>query len=278
MISSSQRQSGGFTFVELVVTILVGAIMTTGIIRYIADSVDGFAATSARNKLASSGRTVVDRLALELHNAVPNSIRVSAVSPGGDQCLEFVPFIAATSYLTAPFTGSGAAQFDVIDFNPSLIVGPGAGLYAVIYPINTQALYLGGSPGPIALIDEISDPNILDGRVRIALDASHRFSRRSPVERVYIAETPVSFCVVGGLLFRYQGYGFLSVQPSPALLPSAAPGRALISNRLDSVGVTAFSILEPTLRRNAIVSLEFNFVDLEDTVRLKHEVLIRNVP
>lgn len=278
---SEMKPQRGFTIIEIVVTILVSSILAVGIVGYIGDAIEGFAASGNRNKLATNGRVVVDRIAMELHNAVPNSLRVTAAQPAGDQCLEFMPFSGATSYVEAPFTGSGGTVIEAIDFNPALTLASPAGVQAVIYPIDTQDLYDGGSPGPRSLVDEIADTGGADGKVTITLDATHRFSRRSPVQRFYISEEPVSFCVVGAQLFRYENYGFQSTQctPStPACLPATAPDRQLVSQNLDNTGLSAFEIIPGTLRRNAIVSMDFNFTDAGDVVRIKHEVLMRNVP
>lgn len=278
---TTDRQRG-FTLIEIVVTILVSSIMAIGIVSYIGDSVEGFAVSGNRNKLASSGRTVVDRVALELHNAVPNSVRVTAAEPGGNQCLEFIPFTGASSYLDAPFTGGGADEFDAIDFNPELLYDSPAEVYAVVYPINTDVLYEFANPGPMALIDEIEDTGGADGIVTVRLDETHRFTRRSPVDRFYVAKTPVSFCVVNNQLFRYQNYGIQETQCTsstpPGCLPSSAPDRSLISDELSNAGRAAFTVLPPTLRRNAIISMDLNFSSEGDVVSLKHEVLMRNVP
>lgn len=275
-----QRQRG-FTIIEIVVTILVSSILAVGIVGYIGDAIEGFAASGNRNKLATNGRVVVDRIAMELHNAVPNSLRVSTAQPAGDQCLEFIPFTAATSYIDAPFTGGGGTVIEAVDFNPALTLASPAGVHAVIYPINTQDLYDGGSPGPRALVDEIEDTGGADGKVTVTLDATHRFSRRSPVQRFYVSGEPVSFCLVGAQLFRYENYGFQSTQcttATPACLPTTAPDRQLISEQIDNTGLAAFDIIPGTLRRNAIVSMDFNFTEAGDVVKIKHEVLMRNVP
>src|SRR5690606_37696782 len=110
-----------------------------------------------------------DRMALELHNAVPNSVRVTEAS--GYQCLEFMPFVGATTYLDASFSGSGQESVEVVDFNPLLhfdehdTANPpeeaDADFYAVIYPINTSDLYdydevvVPPPGGPVAKIDYI---------------------------------------------------------------------------------------------------------------------------
>lgn len=273
------RQSG-FTLLEMVITVLVSSIMAVGIVTFIGDSVTGFISAGNRNQLSSAGRTVVDRVALELHNALPNSIRVSAAAPNGDQCLEFIPFLGASSYVNPPFTGTGTDEFDTINFNPELIAGPASGLFAIIYPVDINDVYEDPVPasGPRAEIDEISDPAPLDGRVTVKLTEIHRFSRRSPVDRIYVTGSPVSFCVVGNYLFRYSDYGFDTSQPAVAALPATAPGRVLISDSLDNASLTAFVLQEATLRRNAIVSMEFKFQENLDVIQLNHEVQIRNVP
>lgn len=282
-ISSQQCHAAqaGFTLIEIVVTMLISVILALGIVTFISDTVDGVLASGNRNKLTSSGRTVVDRLALELHNAVPNSIRATTADADGDQCLEFIPFEAATNYIDPPFTGGGGDEFEVIDFNPALTYASPAGVQAVIYPDDTDELYTGGSPGPRALVDAITDTGGADGKVMVYLDSTHRFARRSPVDRIYIAMQPVSFCLEDNNLYRYQNYDFQATQCDPntaSCLPTSVPDRQLISDTIDNTGLAAFSILPATLRRNAIISMTLNFTSEGDVVQLKHEVMMRNVP
>src|SRR5690606_34389291 len=120
----------------------------------------------------------------------------------------FMPAIKATTYINPAFTGSGSSSFDVVNFNPLETYDSPAGIYAAIYPINTAALYnYADDDGPLALIDAISDPNASDGEMTVTLDTTHRFNRRSPSNRLFLVEEPVSFCVVGDKLYRYSGYG-----------------------------------------------------------------------
>ncbi|MDT8427870.1 MAG: type II secretion system protein [Pseudomonadales bacterium] len=295
-----QQQARGFSLVEMVVSIVIAAILAAGVVSYIGDSVEGYAAGASRNKLSSAGRTVLDRLALELHNAVPNSVRTTVAEAGGNQCIEFIPFVGASTYIDPPFTGTGSDVFEMVDLNPVLHREAPADLYAVIYSIETAALYAMPNPGPIALIDKLRDrfdsilvsdvctddpivaPGLAQGVTTVCLDASHRFARRSPVQRVYIAEQPVSFCVVDDSIYRYENYGFQTTQcepTTPACLPTtAAAGRHLITNMIDNTGLQAFSVVEASLRRNAIIALEMNFTERGDQVQLQHEILQRNVP
>lgn len=313
------NKKSGFTIIEMIVAIIISAILAAGIVSYIGSSVEGFSASANRNQLASSGRTVIDRIALELHNAVPNSVRVTtAVQPGGNQCLEMVPFLGATTYLDPSFTGSGVGIFEMIDTNPQLRMEDASdldeeALYAIIYPINTDDLYSGiddGSPSPIVEIGKLRDTYdivppagnvctddiltltaddagrttvcLVDGIDGGALPDVHRFSKRSPVDRMYIATAPISFCIVDTKLYRYENYGFQATQcdtDTLACLPeTAVDGRDLVTDNIDNDTLDAFTILGESLRRNAIVSMELNFTDQGDIVRLKHEVQLRNAP
>lgn len=261
-------------------TIVIAAILAAGVVTYIGDSAQGFLSSSNRSRLAGNGRAVLDRITFEVHNALPNSVRVNSAAPGGDQCLEFMPAIKATTYINAPFTGSGSSSFDVINFNPLTTYSSPAGIYAAIYTIDTADLYnYSDNNGPLALVDQITDPNGSDGKMLVTLNATHRFNRRSPSSRLFLAQQPVSFCVVGDKLYRYKNYGVQATQCTPgSCLPGSLPDRALLAENIDNTGLTAFSVAAATLRRNAVVSFDLQMTNLGDSVRLNHEVLAHNVP
>lgn len=291
----------GFTLIEMIAAIVVSAIIAIGVVDFIGRSVEGFDSTANRNQLASAGRTAIDRLAMELHNALPNSIRTSTAAPGGDQCIEFIPVRASTTYINPPFTGSGSTSFDVVDFVPTEHGVSGG--FAVIYPDRVNELYDGdnGAPGGwpnfpargrIQEISSIADSAAAD-QSTVTLVKTHRFDRRSPNDRFFVTEEPVSYCVSGSKLYRYSNYGFFQSQTdqeespgtceiasSDACLPnySAAPDKRLITDSIDNTGVTTFSVGSQTLTRNALISIQLSLTSNGDVVNLKHEVLTRSVP
>lgn len=281
-----QRQTG-FTLVEAVVTIVITAILSVGIINYIGDSVEGFASAVSRNQLASSGRVVVDRMSLELSNGVPNSVRTTEPDTSGNQCLEFVPFEALTPYIDLPDTGQGDTSFEVVQFNPDFqLASPASGYYAIAYPNDVDEVY--GTDGglrnrsPVAELDSIEAPGASapSDQQTVYLTERHRFPRRSPAERLFVSTEPVSFCVVGQYLYRYNDYGFQSTQcePGTCLPDTAGGGRHLVADNISNANRRAFTVTEPDLRRNAIISLDLNFTEAGENVRLIHDVLSRNVP
>lgn len=306
--SFHHKRNKGFTIIEMVATIVLTAIMAIGFVGYIGRTVDGINSASTRNQLASAGRIAIDRLAMELRNALPNSIRVtptSGLNGTGDQCIEFIPVRAATSYINPPFLGMGGSTFDVVDFTPSQHAVTGG--YAVIYPNRQNYLYDGDNGAyalwpnfttnrPIQEIFDIQDSVSAD-QSTVTLVKTHRFRRRSPNQRFFVAEQPVSYCVVADKLYRYSDYGFFSTQvdveesgtcivttpdrclPNYAALSASPPRfKTLITDSVDNAGLIAFTVGTQTLTRNALVAMELNFSSSGDSITLNHEVLTRIVP
>lgn len=269
------RSLRGFTLVELVVTIVIVSVLALGISDFIDNSVAGFVTTSGSNQLASAGRTAMDRMGLEIGNALPNSAREAA----NQQCLEFIPLAHATTYLDPGFS-SAAQEFDVVNFYPELPTPLPAPVYAAIYPLDASEAYTLASPGPLALIDSITDSDSLDGKLRIHLAAEQLFPRRSPLERLFITNQPVSFCLTGTKLYRYSDYAFQAnaMSCAPACLPPAISGqRSLIADNL-APSPDAFRVQSPTLQRNGIVLIDLNFSQQGTTIALQNQVLMRNAP
>ena len=296
----NSRQQRGFSIIEMVVAIVVSSIMAIGIIDYIGRSVEGISSSANRNQLASAGRMALNRLGMELRNSLPNSIRETTATAGGDQCLEFIPVRAATTYINPPFTGGGGTTFDVVDFVPSQHGVSGG--FAVIFPNRQDEIYDGDNGasgtwpdfpfrGPIEEISSIIDSAAAD-QSTVTLVATHRFNRRSPNKRFYVVEEPVSYCVVGDKLYRYTNYGYYTTQvdeeesgtcvvaSNDRCLPNyaAAPDKMLITDNIDNTGLMAFTVGTQTLTRNSLIAIVLNITSDGDSIMLNHDVLTRSVP
>lgn len=269
----------GFTLVELVVTLVIASILSIATWTFVSDSVTAMLVTRDHNQLASGARTVIDRLSVELYNAVPNSIRVSSAGQG-NQCLEFIPFTHATTYVDAPFSVP-ARELLVMQGPPGnpLPSGDLVDTYLALYPVASAALYdLDSGAGPIAAVDSVdADPDDA-ALARITLSNEHLFPGRSPLERVFLARQPVSFCVEGAILNRYSDYGFHPAQ-CPPLSECLAQGRkGPLANNLVNADLNAFTYTPDSLLRNGIVVFQFRFETKNLTVELRHDLLLRNVP
>ncbi|HEX9803046.1 MAG TPA: type II secretion system protein, partial [Gammaproteobacteria bacterium] len=89
------QRTGGFTLVELVMTIVLLGIISAVLAPVITTSVTAYTDTRSRNELIARGRIALGRLAREIHQAVPNSLRVLA----GDNTIEFVTASAGGRYV-----------------------------------------------------------------------------------------------------------------------------------------------------------------------------------
>ncbi|HEY0961437.1 MAG TPA: prepilin-type N-terminal cleavage/methylation domain-containing protein [Pseudomonadales bacterium] len=305
-IPKAQR---GFSFVEIVVAIVIMGILAAGIVQFIVDSASGYSVAAVRNQVAASGRVVIDRISMELHNALPESVRVSTpltsvdagngLGAAGDQCIEFMPVYRATTYLNPRIRPAAAstAPFNVVDFVPPPANFPFDDHYAVIYPTSTTDLYKDVFSDTEAIVEvSVDDVDNGDGIQELTPQASHRFKRASSVDRLFLVKTPVSFCVSGNKLFRYSDYGFSTAQRVPLTtgdscaagmgecLPAETPGRVLISDQLDNSAFTggsngqAFDVEPANRRRNAVIQLQLLFSQRGEQVLLNHEIMQQSTP
>ena len=253
----------GFTLVELITVMMVLGILSVGTVRFISDSSGGFATTVTRAELAGDARFAVERLAREIRDALPNSVRVT----GG--CLEYVPVLGASRYVTLPLT-SAATSFRAHPIDPLPVP---AGARVAVFP--DGAVYDLTAPATVSPTVTVSAPDA-GNEVTVTMASAHRFAVESPADRFFLVDTPVSVCVDGGRLWRYANYGFNVVQPTVAGLPGSLPNRALLAQEV--VSTTPFALNAPTLTRNAVLGIDLEFARGDDQVRIEHLVQVRNVP
>lgn len=284
------RVEQGFSLVEIVVVIVLLSIVSVGLIDFITNSAGGYASTARRNQLSSAGRVVFDRISMELHNALPFSVRMKN-GVGDDQCIEFLPTMAATNYVNPRFRPAAVSSsaFDVIDIIPDQVGETGR--YAVIYPTDPTDLYKDTYTTTEAIFEvTISDADTGDGTQELDPTGDYRFTYRSPDERLFITTEPVSFCVFGSRLYRYSNYGFHALQLIPhdaagtcasaECLPKTTPDRVLLTDQIDNSVLSGrpFDYLATTRRRNGVIQIELNFSEAGQSVRLNHEVLQQAAP
>ena len=260
--SQRQRQAG-FTIVELIVVMVVLAILSIGTVRFIGDATTGFVSASERAELAADVRLSIQRLNRELREALPNSARISGA------CLEFIPVVGATVYQSAP-VGYSSQTLTLVPFSTAGIT---ASSRLAIAPGSNP--YLLSSNSDISPTFTLAAPNA-QNEVIATLASPHNFPTNAPQRRVFAVAQPVSFCISGGALWRYQNYGFQTTQPTAAGLPTAMPNRSLLVERVDP-SVTPFSIAPATLTRNAVVDVLLHFQRGEDTMEISHSIQMRNI-
>ncbi len=256
------RRASGFTLVEMIVVMAVMGILSVGIVFFISDSSEGYRVTEAREQLASRGRFALERMVRMVRRALPGSVRTSG------NCLELVPTRSGAYYLDLPI-GIAATSFQAIPPSANgldgsrIAVASGADAYTLANPGRVSPTV---NVGPVDANQEVT----------VTFAAAHEFVSESAANRFFWVATPVSFCLDGGNLWRYENYGFNLVQPGPGALPAGLPNRALLAENV----VGSFAVAPPTLQRNAVVemALSMNAEGGAIDLAVSASVQVRNVP
>ncbi|MEH6346531.1 MAG: prepilin-type N-terminal cleavage/methylation domain-containing protein [Bermanella sp.] len=268
----------GFTLIEIIIVIVVLSVLSIGSAKFISFSAQGYVDTVRRSGLASSASIVNEKISRMVRDSLPGSVRVNAAQ----DCLELVPVVAASRYVQAPIVGYPVSQTEVHAVPVDAALAQAG--YLAIYPVteDINEIYDGTTSPGIISNNTATITGTSNGASVFTFDvgATFQYSQGSPQQRLFITDTPVAFCQDGSNLFFYRNYGFVGdVANLAAALPTAIPNRLLVATDLQA-GSVVFSILEASLRRNAIVAYEFEFENSisNESLVINQEVQIRNVP
>lgn len=281
-----QRHVRGFTLIELITVIVIFAVVGIGIASFVRGSMQIYLDVNTREALLTESRFAVERMARELRGAVPNSVRITGNA--SQHCIEFVPAQYSTTYTELPVQPSADREVSLVfpyDIDGNVFNINNAD-FAIVYPRRSEDVY-DPSRNKRQAITRCSDDGDGDCGTRddsddiIQIEVDDAFAERSPSSRLYFADGTVNFCVVSGVLVRFnndiginQALGTLS---SPRLAtdvvnvlsgnPAAAPSED-----------DPFIYYAATLRRNAVVQLRLRFARNGEQVEWHQEVHIANVP
>ncbi len=275
---------------------LVMVIVITGIIAVVGASIifgpmRSYLDQTRRAALVDAAQQALNRITVDVHNALPNSMRVS-----GGTALEMLNVLDGARYRTA--TGGGATPDQRLEFNKAdtafnvlgrfiniphptfdsnagseyLVVfnlGPGSGDDA--YTL-TNVITDGGSQFHVT-----DDPDPTKGEDHVTLDTGFKFDNSSPNHRVYIVDKAIGYLCSGGALKRYAGYGFDTSQPTTdAAFAAKSPTSSGVVT--DLVTSCAFAYDAGASNRAPLVTVAITLTKGGESVHLQNEIQVENVP
>lgn len=252
----------GFTLIEAIIVIVLTGILAAAVAVFLRAPVQAYLDVARRAELTDIADTALRRIGRDLHQALPNSIRVTA----GNTAIEFIPVKTAGRYREA-LTNTGTG--DPLDFsNPSDssfdVIGPTVdiedGDFIVVYNLGITGddAYAGSNRRmESAFGTGLSVVNFLGGQ----------FPFSSPARRFHVVDTPASYICAGGVLTRYWNYNF-------GVTPPAGNSGVLASN----VSGCRFTYEAGVTAQNGIVTLELAITKDDETVSLVQQVHVSNVP
>ena len=279
---------GGFTLVELVITIAVGSVVVAFMAMFIVMPMNAYSAQTRRATLVDSADSALRFIGRDLRSALPNSVRVT--SGATVQALELLATIDGARYqdggpLTNPaleldFSAADGAFSTTVPFTQLTLPWSSTSAYLVVYNV--------GVPGANAYeMANIITPagtsiGVAAGATAnqnlVTLSPAFKFAYGSPGKRVYLVSGPVTYLcdTSAGTLTRYSGYTIASTQPaSSAALLGAGATSALVASGVSSCQLDYSS---GTAQRNALATLTLALTNSGESIRLLNEVQVVNVP
>ena len=233
------RRAAGFTLIELVAVMVIGAILSTVIWRNIATPLRGYADVQRRAELVATARLAAERITRELRLALPNSVRVNA----DGSALEVLQTAGIGRYREQADPGDPAR--DVLDLTrtddsfdvlgpwplPATVAAGAGGVGACMKGEgDCIAIYNTGNPQDCAAQppgtrtnawcgDNLAQITKIDAASGVLVvnrsDLGNAWPTGSPAQRFYVVDGPVSYLCRGGELLRYASYPMEAVQPEP---------------------------------------------------------------
>lgn len=283
------KQIGGFTLVELVVTMTVSVVVVAFAAMFVSGPVLGFNDQARRGRLVGSADSALQRISRDVRRALPNSVRVS--NNGGTSALELLGTVDGARYRNdAPGSADQVLDFATADgaFNAigpfSQIAKPFSSTshFLAIYNVGVagaDAYELANVMTPAGTQIEIA-ADAFPGEDRVIIAPPFKFAFGSPTQRVFLVDGPVSYICdsVAGTLMRYTGYTIAqnhSARDSAAELTGAGASASLVAARVSACGLR---YSPGTSERSGIVTIELAVGEQGETISLLTQVHVDNVP
>lgn len=297
-------RAAGFTLVELILSIVLVGILGALVAGFLRVPLQGYEDISRRAALTDAADRALRRVARDVREALPNSVRVTTAA--GVVYLEYLQVRTGGRYRTQP---SGAATLCPPGglgggFNDVLEVGVADACFRSLGPIPNRAQivagdwlvlynlgggYTGGDAyfGGNAVVAGGNKSRIVSTAAGGGANPEDRvnfqafaFPIASPSARFQIVSGPVTYAcnAAAGTLTRYSGYAISAGQPTP-------PAGARTALLVDGISACAMTYdANVVAQRNGLVSLQLELARADgsganrERVSLLQQVNVSNTP
>jgi MSHA biogenesis protein MshO len=285
-----------FTLIELIVVVVLLGIMAVGAGMLISKPIEAYSDQVRRQQLVDSAEMSLRKITTDIRRALPNSIRVLNTSTGW--ALEMVNTVDGARYRDeagGAFTSSTQildftaadnefnllGRFSILDIAAYPATFP---FRVVIYNTNNVTVYSqaagGNNPGIISAAGLTIN---LDGdEERVTLATPHQFSFKSPGQRIFLVDGPVSYICdkTSAKLSRYSDYAFQALHANTdsvselAALPGSLGGTVATQVSLCNIGY------QPgTPQRSGLITIDISVTDSQgESVSLLQQLHVDNLP
>ncbi len=280
------RQPGqkGFTLIEMITVIVLLGIIAGILTPFIAKAVQAYTHSKARAVLVAKGRLALERLAREVHQAVPNSLSVLSGGTG----IEFARSRAGGRYVER-FDSFGT-EFSRVNLrfrkNTNLtslyIVGTTlnyvAGDVLVIGNTSPANLQTGNTATPvsgIAATTATGPGNDGTSNGQILSFTGQQFTTESPGKHFSIADQTVEVGLSGSNLRWFTATGLGNTDYDGAMDWSSSD-----PSLTDGVSAVTFVYTPGTPQSTGVLRVDLQIADTttDETIRLYREIHVRNTP
>ena len=274
----SARAQRGFTLIELVVTIVVSGIVVGFMSLLMVAPVDAYLAHSQRTELNDSANEAMRLLSLDVHKALPRSVRYGSI--GAVSALELLRTRQPIRYRAASLPGTPATELDLGGDQSFNVFGHFNGVSAPggVLPYRLSVGYAGGNyPTVDTFTPAAATINITTGADEdtVSISTPATFPLASPSKTLFVLDGPVKYlCNTNAgvnTLTRYELYAMTPalVIGAPGGVPAQVVARDVTSCTMNSVAGDAthddLVLLQLTISRNG------------ETVEVMHQVSVESL-
>ena len=294
------RKASGFTIIEMIVVIVITSVLAGAIVQFILFPIETFKKTNSRAVLVDIAETAIQRLAFDIHNALPNSVRVGCASSGKNKCVEFLNITAAGRYRKFAQTAGGTGDIligddtdaDVANDLTFDVLGPILSFNAGSYTAGDDCLDFSDDVRCL-FINPVRDAGSSDWksdylRTLNSYDNANNklqfsgavFTEHSPMQRFYIVDTPIKFVCDNNAntLTRYDNYDIQLLETNSQLNNLGSARDSLLANKVVDCN---FSYTETSLdadRGNGLLTVEITLRDGSEKISLSQQISVLNRP